>query len=162
MRRMEEMKAELGETANLVSEFAITDENIKKEIAKQKNWKKQGTDGIQNFWWKKFEPAQKALRKAFADLYVDTAMIPAWWLSGRTVPIPKIKNLSDEKNYHPIACFNTSYSILTGLVMQHMRKHTAVNEIWDEGQLEPVEGELGTVDHLIINRCIMKEIKKHG
>ena len=49
MRRMEEMKAELGETANLVSEFAITDENIKKEIAKQKNWKKQGIDGIQNF-----------------------------------------------------------------------------------------------------------------
>ena len=49
MRRMEEMKAELGETANLVSEFAITDENIEKEIAKQKNWKKQGIDGIQNF-----------------------------------------------------------------------------------------------------------------
>ena len=39
MYRMEEMKAELGETANLVSDFAITDENMKKEIAKQKNGK---------------------------------------------------------------------------------------------------------------------------
>ena len=133
----------------------------RKKLLIKKTGKKQGIDGIQNFWWKKFKPAQKALRKAFADLYVDTAMIHAWWLSGRTVLLPKIKSLNDEKNYRPIACFNTSYNILTGLVMQHMREHTAVNEIWDEGQLEPVEDELGTVDHLIINRCIMKEIKKH-
>ena len=48
-------KAELGESANLGSEFAITDE-IR--------------------WWKKFELAQKALRKAFTELYMDTAMIP--------------------------------------------------------------------------------------
>ena len=44
------VKAELGERANLASEFAITDENIKKEIAKQKNWTAPRMDGIQNFW----------------------------------------------------------------------------------------------------------------
>ena len=32
---MEEVKAKLGERANLVSEFAITNENMKKEIAKR-------------------------------------------------------------------------------------------------------------------------------
>ena len=31
---MEEVKAELGERANLVSKFVITEENTKKEIAK--------------------------------------------------------------------------------------------------------------------------------
>ena len=46
---MEEVKDELGETANLVSEFAITDENIKKESAKRKIWRALGIDGIQNF-----------------------------------------------------------------------------------------------------------------
>ena len=46
---MEEMKAELGKRANLVSEFAITDKNIKKEIAKRKILTAPGIDGIQNF-----------------------------------------------------------------------------------------------------------------
>ena len=46
---MEEVKAELGEKRNLVSEFSITDENMKKEIAKGKNWTTPGIDGIKNF-----------------------------------------------------------------------------------------------------------------
>ena len=75
---MDLVKDELSERVNLVSEFAITDKNMKKEIAKRKNWKTPVIDGIQNFWWKKFEPAQKALRKACTDLYVDSAMIPQW------------------------------------------------------------------------------------
>ena len=49
---------------------------MKKEIAKRKNWTILGIDGIQNFWWKKFKLAKKALRKVFTDLYVDTAIIP--------------------------------------------------------------------------------------
>ncbi len=42
-----------------------------------------------------------------------------------------------------------------------MREHALVNEIWDEGQLGAVEGVLGTVDQLIIDRCIMEEVKQH-
>ena len=157
---IEEVKAELGERTNLVSEFAITDENMNKEVAKRKNWAASGIDDIQNFWGKKFEPAQKALSKAFTDLHVDTAMIPERWPSGRTALLPKTKNLRDEKNYRPITCLNTSYKILKGLVAKFMREHTAVNEIWDEGQPGAVEGVLGTVDQLIIDRCIMEEVKQ--
>ena len=157
---MEEVKAKLGERANLVSEFAITDQNMKKEVAKRKNWTAPGIDRIQNFWWKKFETAQKALRKAFTDLCMDTAMIPEWWPSRRTVLLPKTKNLSDEKNGRPITCLNTSYKILTGLVAKYMRTHKAVNEIWDKGQLEAVEGILGTANQLIIDRYIMEEVKQ--
>ena len=113
---MEDVKAELRERANLVSEFAIPDENMKKEITKPKNWTAPRIDDIQNFWRKKFELVQKALRKAFTDLYVDTAINPERWPPGTTVLLPKTKNLSDEKNYRPITCLNTSYKILTGLV----------------------------------------------
>ena len=42
-----------------------------------------------------------------------------------------------------------------------MKEHALVNEIWDEGQLGAVEGVLGTVDQLIIDRCIMEEVKQH-
>ena len=159
---MEEVKRELSEKALIITEFRITDENLMREVAKRKNWTTApGIDGIQNFWWKKFEPAQKALRRAFGEIYENTAMIPDWWPSGRTVMPPKTKDLSDEKNYRPITCLNTSYKILTGLVAKYMREHTLVNEIWDEGQLGTVEGVLGTVDQLIIDRCIMEEVKQH-
>ena len=88
-------------------------------------------------------------------------MIPEWWPSGRTFLLPKTKTISDEKNYHPITCLNTSYKILTDLVAKYMREHTTVNEIWDKGQLGAAEGVLATVDELIVDRCIMEEVNQH-
>ena len=32
------------------------------------------------------------------------------------------------------------------------------NEIWDEGQLGAVESVLGTVEQLIVDRCIMDKV----
>ena len=42
-----------------------------------------------------------------------------------------------------------------------MKEHTIANEIWNEGQLGAVEDVLGTVDQVIIDRCIMEEVKQH-
>ena len=36
-----------------------------------------------------------------------------------------------------------------------------MNEIWNKGQLGAVEGVLGTIDQLIINRCIIEEVQQH-
>ena len=88
-------------------------------------------------------------------------MIAEWWPSGRTVLLPKTKNLSNEKNYRPITCLNASYKILTGLAVKYLREHTTAHEIWDKGQLGAVEGVLGIVDQLIIDRCIVEEVKQH-
>ena len=44
---------------------------------------------------------------------------------------------------------------------KYTREHTAVNEIWNEGQLGAVEGILGTVDQLIIDKYNMEEVKHH-
>ena len=40
---------------------------------------------------------------------------------------------------------------MTGVVAKSMREHKMEKEIWDEGQLEPVEDVLGMVDQLIID-----------
>ena len=50
---------------------------------------------------------------------------------------------------------------MTGVVAKYVREHTMENEIWDEGQLGAVEGVLGPVDQLIIDRCIMEEVKQY-
>ena len=75
--------------------------------------------------------------------------------------LPKTKDLSDEKNYRPITCLNTSYKLLTGLMGKYTRKHAIENDIWDEGQLGAVERILGTVDRLVIDRCFMGEVKTY-
>ena len=115
-------------------------------------------DGIQNFWRKKFRPTQKALKKVFEQIRHDSRLIPTWRPLERTVLIPKSKDLSDEKNYRPITCSNTSYKLFTGLVGKFMRNNSLENNIWDEGQLGAAEGVLGTVDQLIIDICIMEEV----
>ena len=50
---------------------------------------------------------------------------------------------------------------MTGLIGKYMRDHAMENEIWDEGQLGGVEGVLGTVDQLLINVCIMEEVRSY-
>ena len=42
-----------------------------------------------------------------------------------------------------------------------MRKHACNNGIWDEGQLGGVEEVLGTLDQLLIDNCIMEEVKTY-
>ena len=158
---IEEVKTLLSENVTVVNEFNINSEGLKKEISKRRSWTAPGIDGIQNFWWKKLVTAQKALLKVFETIRLDNNMIPVWWPTGRTVLLPKTKDLSDEKNYRPITCLNTSYKILTGLIAKYMRDHALVNKIRDEGQLGAVEGVLGTVDQLIIDRCIMEEVKQY-
>ena len=116
-------------------------------------------DGSQNFWWERFIPAQKALKKAFEQIRDDNILIPTWWPLGRTVLIPKSKDVSDGKNYCPITCLNTSYKLPTGFVGKFMKNHAIENTIWDEGQLGAAEGVLSTVGQLVIDRCIMEEVK---
>ena len=84
---------------------------------------------LKTFLGKKFRPAQKALNKAFEQIRDDNRLIPTWWSLGRTVLIPKSKELSDEKNYSPITCLNSSYKLLTRLVGKFMRNHVIENNI---------------------------------
>ena len=55
----------------------------------------------------------------------------------------------------------SSHKILTGIIAKYMRNHTVANDIWDEGQLGAAEGVLGMADQLIIDRCIMEEVKQY-
>eukprot|EP00112_Aurelia_sp_Birch-Aquarium-sp1_P001776 Seg1193.5 transcript_id=Seg1193.5/GoldUCD/mRNA.D3Y31 product="LINE-1 retrotransposable element ORF2 protein" protein_id=Seg1193.5/GoldUCD/D3Y31 len=158
---MEQVRTALRDKVQNVNEFTITENKLVAEIRKRKNWTAPGIDGIQNYWWKRFQTAQKALLRAFERMKDDNNLIPVWWPTGRTVQIPKTKDLSNEQKYRPIMCLNTSYTIMTGLIGKYMREHAIKNSIWDEGQLGAVEGVLGTVDQLIIDKCIIEEVKTY-
>ena len=49
--------------------------------------------------------------------------IREWQALGRTGLLPKIKDLSSDKDYQPITCMNTSYKTFTGMLESYMKKH---------------------------------------
>ena len=106
---MKEMRRLLGET--VINEFDIDTKKLKKEINKRKSWTVPGINGVQNFWWKKLVPVQKALSSEFKRIksVVITPIVLGWWTTGKTVLLSKTKDLSDEKNYRPRTCLNTKY-----------------------------------------------------
>ena len=106
---MEEVKRLLGEKVTVINEFDIDTEKLTKEINKRKSWTAPGIDVVQNFWWKKLAAVQKVLLSVFKRMISDNSMIPEWWPTGTTVLLAKTKDLSDEKNYRPLTCLNTSY-----------------------------------------------------
>ena len=158
---MESVSEQLRDNITSVKEFNITAETLGKENKKRKNWIAPGLDGIQNFLWRTLKPARRELKRAFELVKDNNDFIPVWWSSETTVLLQKKKDLTDEKNYRPVRCLNTSYIVLTGLVGKYMREHTMENNIWDERQLGAVVRVLGTVDQLIIEKSIMEKMKTY-
>ena len=106
-----------------VEELTITEEKLYKTIRKRNNWSTHGIDGIQNFWWKKLRGTWKAMVKSFNKWIEQPEIIPEWITQGRTVLLPKLDDLSDEREYRPITCLNTCYKIFTGNVGSSMKDH---------------------------------------
>ena len=128
---MKKVQEDLNGKITQVREFSITEKELTIEIKKRKNWTAPGIDGIQNFWWKKFTSTHKVLARVLNKLKHRNNLIPKWWPSGKTVLLPKSKDVTDEKNFRPITCLNTSYKFLTGLIAKYMKNHTIENDIWD-------------------------------
>ena len=78
------MKMALRENAKNVKEFMFMESNVGGEIRKRNNWTAAGIDGIQNYWWKRFKTAQKALTRAIERIKNDNDLIPVWWSTART------------------------------------------------------------------------------
>ena len=92
---MEKVREDLTRKINRVNVFDMTEKSLTAESSKKKNWTAPGIDEIQNYWWRKFKSAQGALKRAFEKIRDNNESIPVWWLSGRTILLPKMKDLSD-------------------------------------------------------------------
>ena len=88
--------------------------------------------------------------------------IPTWLTQGRTVLLPKMEDVRNEKNYCPITCLNTVYKNFTGMIGSHMKNHADRNNIRDKSQLGRCSGSgvLGTVDQLVIDNAKMDEVRE--
>ena len=142
-----------------VKDFDINLAQLCKEVKKRKNWTAPGIDGIQNYWWKKFCAVGPPLAKVLNKVTDDPSLIPEWFTLGRTVLLPKTNNLNEVSDYRPITCLNTIYKIYTGVIANFMKDHAMRNDLWDDGQLGAREGVLGTIDQLLVDECIMQQVR---
>ena len=122
----------------------MTEKDLQDVAKKRKNWSAPGIDGITNYWWKTLTATRKPLARAMQKWVDDNTTIPQWIAVGRTVLLPKAKDLSSEEECCPITCLNTSYKLLTGILTKFMREHAEENEIWDRNQMGTCQDVLGS------------------
>ena len=158
---MENIKKKIEELVTSVKKIEITEVSLMKIIKKRKNWSAPGADGIQNYWWKTFNDTRHPLIKIFNVLIEDPRNMKEWFAIGMTILLPKAIPLDDVADYRPITCLNTLYKIFTGLIAEHMKEHAQANNLWDKCQLGTQIGVLGTTDQLLIDNCILEEVKEH-
>ena len=67
------MARKLKEKVVEVKGFNVMEEQL---VKKRRNWSSPGIDELQNYWWKKFKPAQQALCSAVKRFKEDYSLIP--------------------------------------------------------------------------------------
>ena len=87
--------------------------------------------------------------------------IPDWLGRGRTVLIPKSKDLTKTDKYRPITCLITMYKNFTAIMADIMTEHLKLNKLWDEQQKRTQSNIMGTADNLLVDRCMLEEVKEH-
>ncbi|KAK6017286.1 hypothetical protein OSTOST_17195, partial [Ostertagia ostertagi] len=161
---LEEWSEKLGsrhENAPLRSS-ELTEEAWRTLFSKVKPWKATGPDGIQGFWWKHLPEARLQLKRwCLRAMRQPRDSIPTWLCQGRVVLIPKRKgNPSplEPADFRPIACLNTCYKILTGMMAVHIS--AAVGDRFPGSQVALRKGVWGCTHAQIIDQTVVKDAER--
>lgn len=142
---------------NRETNWSTVDDVWEQALKKAKNWRAPGPDKIKVGWWKLFNAASDGLRKFIKGVLRQSRKvpdIPQWFVTGRTVMIPKDGCEGKPDQYRPIACLNTSYKLLTSVMSKQLMAHVEENEILPEEQLALRKGRRGCTDALLIDHMI--------
>ena len=73
---------------------------------------------------------------------------------GRTVLIPKTRDISKVEKYRPITCLNSFFKLMTAVIANDIQSYLVENNLWDMQQKGTGRGVLGAVDNLLVDREI--------
>lgn len=131
----------------------------KKVLGKARPLKAPGPDGIPNLLWKKFGSANEALFKWLMGIKRKQLRVPPWLAEGRVVLLPKGGATDDPSNYRPIACLNTMYKLVTGMMTAWITDHLTQHEILPEEQRAMVKGTWGCTHAMVLDRAVTSHSK---
>ena len=87
--------------------------------------------------------------------------VPEWMLKGGTVLIQKDPAKGTvTSNYRPIACLPLMWKFLTGISVDKIYDHRLMNSILPCEQKGCRKGARGTKDQLLIDKVVLKEVKR--
>ena len=120
------------------------------------NWKAAGSDGIFNFFIKKFESLHQHLYDAVKKICLQNQSESNWFYKGITYLIPKgiPKKGSD---FRPITCMSNLYKLTTKCVTKVMQAIVENRDLLAENQLGTVRMVQGAKEQALLNLAINKE-----
>ena len=129
------------------------------------NWKEPGPDFVQGFWLKNFKSIQEVLRRNLRKRPENGSML-MWMTKGRTIPMQKNKEKGKPaSNYRPITCLTLVWKLLAGVIAEETYGILDTNLLLPQEQKGCGRKCRGTNDLLLIDKLILKEVKKsqwHG
>ena len=130
-----------------------------KVVKKLNSWKAPGRDGICGFWWKQFRRATVFLERAVREMLEegDSDNIPAWFVKGRTVLIPKAGCEGRPEQYQPITCLSTAYKLLTAVMTEVLYDHAIAHPYLPSEQRAIRRGHRGCLDALMVDSMVARE-----
>ena len=138
----------------------ITTEKMRIILKKMPNWKAPGPDRVQGYWLKNFKNAHESLRLHLSEC-LESATVPDWMTSGRTVLIQKEKSKGNvPSNYRPITCLPLVWKLMTGIVADEIYIHLDENDVLPEEQKGCRRKAQGTNDLLYIDNMTFREVKR--
>jgi len=90
---------------------------------------------------------------------VNAPEIPAWFVRGRTVLIPKEGCQGRPEQYRPITCLNTSYKLLTAVLTEVLYEHVQLYDILPKEQYAVRRGRRGCLDALLVDSMVAREAR---
>ena len=82
-----------------------------------------------------------------------------WFSTAHTILIPKNKVNDIAKNYRPITCLNIMYKLYTSCLNSFLTDHYTEIILLPKSK-QQVRGIWGTLEQLLINKNIMKEVRE--
>ena len=122
------------------------------------NWSAPGPDVICNYWVKKITVLQQPLGTVMGELLNKDASLPTWVNTGRASLIPK-EGEWDTTNHRPITCLNTTYKLLTSLMIPEVDNHLDETGLLQNDQRRARERVSGCLDNLLIDKVVMEDSK---
>ena len=141
------------------TDYHITQNDFDKIIRKLHLSKSPGQDKIVPFWFKHLNGYRDILVHIFDKMIYENAPLPEWFSSAHISLLPKSNETHIAKNYRPIACLNIQYKLYTSCLNTFLTDHIEKNNIITQEQAAGKKGVWGTIEQLLINKNIMKEVK---
>ena len=142
-----------------VTNYNIDQRILDKVIKKIQINKAPGSDLINGYWYKSLTSYRYQLSALFNQQIHFDSPLPTLLSAAHTVLLPNSTERQIAKNYRPIACLNVMYKLYSSCINQYLMDHVYKNNIVTPEQAAGKKRVWGTVEQLLINKSILKEVR---